>query len=381
MNSNPTQRSAHGCLTKFVKNQLRILLALSLTVGLSACGTKSATVSDAPESGVEASKTDATKSEMETAEPNATTSEAASKTFATEALNRKLEQASLTVGSGGDANSSLFDYKIGAGDILELAVFQVEELSRRVRVNGRGMIMLPLLGEVRANAKTTAELEADLAQQLGDKYLQNPQVSVFVSEYRSQQITVMGAVNQPMVHNVQQPRTLLEVLSMSGGLTTEASKQIHVKTSRVDSNGAPVRESFVIDLLQMIDSGDAKANMVLQSGDTVFVPQAGVVFVEGYVTRPGAYPMNGPVNVLKAMALAGGVLDVADQKSVQVLRQDSGGSTEVIDVDLESIRTEGATDIALEDGDIVVVQADGIKKTWSGFWRGVSGIFGFSKGL
>ena len=295
--------------------------------------------------------------------------------FSTDKLNRRLSEVSVK------NTSVLTDYQIGAGDILELAVFQVAELSRRVRVNGRGKIMLPLLGEIQASGKSAAELEAELAQLLGEKYLQNPQVSVFVSEYRSQQITVIGAVNQPSVHNVQRPHTLLEILSMSGGLTTEASKQIHVKTTRYDDEGKLIQESFVIDLIRAIDSGQASANMVLHSGDTVFVPQAGVVFVEGYVTKPGAYPMSGTVNVLKAVALAGGLLDVADQESVQVLRQDPGGKTEVIEVDLQSIRASVTTDISLEDGDIVVVQADGVKKTWSGFWRGVTGIFGFSKGL
>jgi len=353
-----TEVRSNFCL----KRRLLLTLVLSAAlVSLSACAKRS------PQTSATQTTANTTSVEKE--------AEQSRSDFSAQTLNRRLQEVS--VGS----STALSDYTIGPGDILELAVFQVDELSRRVRVNGRGKIMLPLLGEIQAAGNSAAEMETELAVLLGEKYLQNPQVSVFVSEYRSQQITVMGAVNQPMVHSVQQPRTLLEVLSMSGGLTSDASKQIHVRTSRLGENGKPYQENFVIDLLAMIDSGDAKANMVLQSGDTVFVPQAGVVFVEGYVNQPGAYPMNGTVNVLKAVALAGGVQDVADQKAVQVLRQDLAGSTKVMEIDLEAVRDNGTTDLALEDGDIVVVQANGVKKTWSGFWKGLTGIFGIGYGL
>jgi len=353
--------------------RLLLVVLVSVTlVSVSACGWKQARVVGDEDSSAATNSSQAGQSPGANGEYGV---QQGKSEFSAETLNRRLQEVSV------GTNAALYDYTIGPGDILELAVFQVDELSRRVRVNGRGKIMLPLLGEIQAAGKSAAEIESELAQLLGARYLQNPQVSVFVSEYRSQQITVMGAVNQPMVHSVQQPRTLLEVISMSGGLTSSASKQIHVKTNRLGEGGKPYQENFVVDLLAMIDSGDVSSNMVLQSGDTVFVPQAGVVFVEGYVKKPGAYAMNGKVNVLKAVALAGGIQDIANQKAVQVLRQDLAGATSVIEVDLESVRDNGTTDLALEDGDIVVVQANGIKKTWSGFWKGLSGIFGVGYGL
>jgi len=127
-------------------------------------------------------------------------------------------------------------YYLGSGDVIELTVFQVEELNTKVRVNGRGEVILPLLGSVNVEDKSISEVEEIVKEKLQADFLQNPQVSIFISEYRSQQITVMGAVKEPNVYSIRQSRSIFEMLSLAGGLTEVASDKIRVKTVQLDSN-------------------------------------------------------------------------------------------------------------------------------------------------
>ncbi len=295
----------------------------------------------------------------------------------TESLNMQLAAAA---GRQSASPAALEEYRVGPGDVLEIAVFQVEELNLKVRVNGRGTVIVPLLGEVGVGDRTTAEVEEMVAAELGERYLHDPQVSVFVAEYRSRQITVMGSVKEPAVHSVQRPHTVLELLSMSGGLNEKAGYRIHVQTAMLDADsGRPEPRNLVIDLKSLLESGDAAYNLVLRGGDSVYVPQAGVVFVEGAVRKPGAYQMQGETNVLKAIAMAGGSEYEAKEGSIQVFR--SSEDDAVIEVDLKAVRAKQVPDVLLQDGDIVVVGSNILKQGFAGFWRGITGLFSFQKGL
>jgi polysaccharide export outer membrane protein len=273
------------------------------------------------------------------------------------------------------------EYRVGPGDILEVAVFQVDELNRKVRVSGSGSIILPLLGEIHVGGMTAAEIEAELARELGAKYLRNPQVSVFVAEYRSQQITVMGAVQKPGVFSVYRPRSLMEMLSEAGGLSEEAGRKVYVQAVAPDpQTGKPTQQSLVVDLREVLESGDPRYNIVLHGGDSVHVPKAGVVFVEGAVRKPGAYQMKGDTSVLKAVAMAGGTMFEAEEGDIQVFRP-GAGQDQVITVDLKAVRDQTTRDISLQDGDIIVVRSSALKAGFAGFWRGFTGIFSFGKSL
>jgi polysaccharide export outer membrane protein len=184
------------------------------------------------------------------------------------------------------------DYRIGPGDLLQIAVFQVEELNRTVRVRSDGAISLPLLGSVRVVGATSSELEEQLAARLREQYLQDPQVSVFVEEYRSHPVTVLGQVNQPGIYYLRGRRTLLEVLSEAGGLTEEAGRTVHLRrrTWNEDAREAGF-ELVVVDLAALLESDAPDSEFVLRDHDAVHVPKAGFVFVEGAVKEPGAYPL------------------------------------------------------------------------------------------
>src|SRR4030043_1786992 len=110
------------------------------------------------------------------------------------------------------------DYKIGPEDLLEISVFEEEKLNKTVRVSSQGNINLPLLGILRVKGLTANELEREIRDLLAEKYLQDPNVNVFIKEYRSQRISVIGAVEKPGVFEVTGQKTILDILAMAGGL-------------------------------------------------------------------------------------------------------------------------------------------------------------------
>lgn len=117
------------------------------------------------------------------------------------------------------------DYRIGPLDLLEITVFQVDDLSRKVRVNSSGQISLPLVGAITAGGKTVAELERDIAAALAKDHLRDPQVTVFVEEFTSQRVTVEGAVNKPGIFPITGRTTLLQAIALSEGFSDLADEQ------------------------------------------------------------------------------------------------------------------------------------------------------------
>ncbi len=300
-----------------------------------------------------------------------------------ETLNRDLALALASQSATSNTPQTAFDYQVGPGDILDVAVFQVEELNRKVRVNGTGQIMIPLLGTVYVQGKTTTEVEELLKKQLGEKYLQNPQVSVFVEEYRSQQVSVLGAVKEPGIYEIRKPLTLIEMLSKAGGLNPAEGKpgsKVYVRTVTKDpETNILVPQNLVIDLRTLLSTADPRLNVVLRGGDSIHVPKAGFVFVEGAVKKPGAYPIYGEANVLKVITMAGGTLFEATEGAIEIFREDANGQ-QVIKVDLKGVRDRRAEDAQLQDGDIVLVRSNAFKKGAATVWRGFSGIFSIGFG-
>jgi polysaccharide export outer membrane protein len=155
-------------------------------------------------------------------------------------------------------------YKIGAQDILDVSVFKVPELSKSVQVADIGTINLPLVGEVPVSGKTAQEVERDLTSRLGAKYLQNPQVTVYVKEHNSQSMTVEGAVKKPGVYPIKGKTSLLQSLALAGGLEPSSDSTVLV-FRYADGNRTAAR--FEVDSIR---SGQAE-DPVLQGGDVVVV--------------------------------------------------------------------------------------------------------------
>ena len=137
------------------------------------------------------------------------------------------------------------DYRIGAEDLLEIQVFGVDQLSRAVRVNSRGLVTLPLIGAIEVAGMTAQEAESAIAARLAENFLQNPQVSLFIKEYTSQRVTIEGAVNKPGIYPLRGQTTLLRSLAVAGGQAS-LSDMNEVLLFRDDGHGK--RETLVYDI-------------------------------------------------------------------------------------------------------------------------------------
>jgi polysaccharide export outer membrane protein len=161
-------------------------------------------------------------------------------------------------------------YKIGPQDVLEISVFKVPDLNRKVQVANSGSVNLPLVGEVQAAGKTAQEMERDLTAKLGAKYLQNPQVTVYIKEYNSQRVTVEGSVKKPGIYPLRGKTSLLQSIAMAGGLDETASSDDLVIVRTLNGK----RSAAKFDLSK-IRTGKLK-DPVIKPGDLVMVSSSGV---------------------------------------------------------------------------------------------------------
>lgn len=283
-------------------------------------------------------------------------------------LNEQLLTAAVESSSGGV-------YRVGPEDQIQVDFFGVPDLSREYRVDGRGEIVMPLVGSVPVSGLTLDEVERVVAQRFGESYLRSPQVSAQITEFRSQQFTIVGAVQNPRVYSVSRQTTLIEALAMAGGMTDRAGDIIYL-TDRVrdPDTGAMQTRTLIVSIDEMMRDV-AEHNVALGESALINVPRGGTVFVEGAVHRPGAVNLRGETTVLKALAEAGGITREAVQSSVRVLRRDPDtGEWRHTDVDYRQIRDNPGEDISLRNGDVVVVDTSGFRAGWAGFVRNV-GVF------
>lgn len=178
-----------------------------------------------------------------------------------------LQKVALSLSSVSDPTSKA--YKIGPRDVLEVTVFKVPELSKVVQVSEAGTISYPLIGEVQAAGRTAREVEQDLTKSLGAKYLQNPQVSVFIKEYNSQRITVEGAVKKPGVYPIVGSMSLLQATATAGGFEDAASQTVLVFRQ---TNGK--RYAAKYDVASIREG--AMEDPQLQAGDVIIAPTSDV---------------------------------------------------------------------------------------------------------
>ncbi len=274
------------------------------------------------------------------------------------------------------------DYIIGPDDVLDVEVFEVEELKKTVRVSSQGYISLPLVGQIKAKGLTTSQIEQEIALRL-DKYLNDPLVSVYVKEYKAQRIGVIGAVDKPQVYIVTGQRYLLDMLSMAGGLTREAGTICYVlrplKThDGTDSKDAPRTETLVIALQELLEEGNLTLNIPVFNGDVINVPKGGVVFIDGAVKTPGAFPMRGKTTLVQAVAMAQGLTPEANPSEVRIYRENGKGERNVVTVDYEAIKDAQEPDVLLAENDIVIVPKHGVKNFFSGFINTIKGMIYFT---
>lgn len=246
-------------------------------------------------------------------------------------------------------------YRIGRQDLLEIDVFDVEELKQTVRVSDDGSITLPLLGRLAVAGLTKAELEGLIARLLDERYVRDPQVTVFVKEYESRKVAVSGAVKKPDTYEMLGDKTLLEMISIAGGLDKDLGKEIVI--FRQDEQGTTRR--IAVDLDRLVYDADPALNLPVFPGDIIYVPAVEKIriFVTGAVRSPNLYevPRAEPVTVLRAITLAGGTTDRAAERRVKIFRTGADGERQEIVVDLRKIKRGKAEDPVLERDDVILV--------------------------
>jgi polysaccharide export outer membrane protein len=246
------------------------------------------------------------------------------------------------------------EYQVGPGDMLEIAVFGNEDLSRTPTVQPNGTIALPLLGEVATAGLTVAEIRAKLTALLAKDFLVNPQVDVKIKEYQSQFVSVVGEVNNPGRKPLKGRTRLIDVLVESGGFRPTASGEVIItrmdgsfdggaRTLRLKLGSAPTPQDQV------------NLELPLRNGDLITASPKYFVTVEGEVNRPGRYPIENDLTVTGAVSTAGG-LSRFGSTDVKVRRVDpQSGQTRIIELDLKAVRKGKQEDPLLLPNDVVSI--------------------------
>jgi len=245
------------------------------------------------------------------------------------------------------------DYRIGAKDLLEIAVFELPEMKQTVRVSEDGSVTLTPLGKIEVAGLTAQELEKKLADILDQKYTKGAHVTVFIKEF--QKVSVLGAVGQPGQYELIGPMSLLQVIAQAGGLTAQAMNEIFIYRQSPDG-----QRSIISVSLRDLASGRQEFNFEVQPKDVISVPIDVMlnVFVYGEVKTPGVVPYlsSKKITLLQAIAQAGGPTEWAKKTRVLIKRKDRITGKEMeIRVNLKNMVNGKIADIMLEEGDVVIV--------------------------
>jgi len=327
------------------------------------------------------------------------------------------------------------DFPIGPGDVLEISIANVKEIhDRTVRVDGKGDILLPLVGSVHVAGLTEPQVSDHLANAL-HKYVYHPQINLLVKTYSSRVVGVMGSVRNPGLYVLNGPDdTIHDLIERAGGLADNASHEVLLSPAPpgaksaealaqeyADGAGAMTRHGNAAP--GIVNNADAQAsgritqtalevnrtpfaqppsasdfdaasayvveldgagvahkyvNLPLRPGDTLFVPPAGQVSVVGWVYHPSVIPVRHDLTALGAVSAAGGLMYAADPSSVKVLRHEPGDETKVIDVDLAAVQKGEAQDVALQANDIVQVSYSTVKIPGYALYYAAQGIVSFA---
>lgn len=244
--------------------------------------------------------------------------------------------------------------KFGPGDLLEVNVYNVPELTTRARISNAGDIYLPLIDYVHIEGLTQEEAQALIEKRLEDGgFVRNPHVTIFVSEASSQGVTIIGDVARPGIYPDVADRKLYTIISEAGGFTATASRKVAIlRRNRPD----PIR----IDLPRNL-TDDLSGNVEIYPGDTINIPRAPIIYVVGDVNRPSGLVIdNGQLTVLQALALAGGTNRTAKLGAARIIRKGPNGMTET-KLQIKKMLEAKAPDVALQADDILFIPVSGAK--------------------
>ncbi len=269
------------------------------------------------------------------------------------------------------------DYLIGPSNLLEIKVAQDAQLARTLRVDSRGEITLPLIGSLRAAGLTARQLELLIAERLEKDFINNPDVMVFIREFTSLKIVIQGNVTRPGIYTMTGKPTLLESISMAGGLNERADpanvKLVRAKLVR-QADAVEKAEIYNIEAIKTARQEDPR----LESGDNIFVEEATPIIIEGAVMRPGVIYPKSHTTLMQIISMAGGLRELGDGTSIKVYSPDGEGSKLQKTYNLDRIREGKDTDPVLKPGYVVVVEEAGGRALLYGVGRFFRSIIRFT---
>lgn len=224
------------------------------------------------------------------------------------------------------------DYILGPGDTIVISVYDNPDLETSARISEDGKITFPLLNEVIAANLSPRNLEEMVETSLVEGgFLKAPQVSVIVTDFRSQEVAILGEVNAPGKHFMQRSSTIIDLLAEAGGVKNDAADIIHVLSK---DNGETVKRSVDLDAFY---SGDTSQDIAIKAGDTVVVPRMKVFYVYGEVRSPGSYRLERDMTVMQALSVGGGITDRGTQRGIKIKRRDEQNKLVEVSVKLTDL--------------------------------------------
>lgn len=273
-----------------------------------------------------------------------------------------------------DRQGEKVSYIIGAGDLIAVHASNVPDLTdKSVRIDMNGYINLPMAGRVQAAGLTVEALEAAVAARL-KVYLEEPDVTISVTEYQSQPVSVIGEVAVPGVHQLQGRKTLVEILALAGGPRPGAGPTVRI-TRRLEYGRIPLPGATddstgkfsvaSLDLKPLVQASAPQTDIEILPYDIISVPKAELIYIAGDVTRSGPVPLQerSSMSIMEALSSTGGVTKTSDTKRGRILREVPGRKIrDQIPVDIEKITKGKSPDVELLAGDILVVPSSTSKK-------------------
>lgn len=236
------------------------------------------------------------------------------------------------------------EYRLGAGDVVRVNVYQNPDLTLETRITEAGVVSYPLLGTIRIGGQTVTAAEKLIADGLRNgNFVKQPQVTIVVLQVRGNQVSVLGQVNRPGRFPIEVAgMRMTDMLATAGGTSTTGADTVVLTGTR---DGRPYR--LEVDLPLLFSPGGRDKDVVVQDGDTIWVDRQPLVYIYGEVQRPGPMRMERGMTVMQALATGGGLTQRGTQKGLRVHRNTGDGKVQVI---------EPSLDDRVQDGDVVFVR-------------------------
>ena len=222
------------------------------------------------------------------------------------------------------------DYQLSPGDVVKITVYDHPDLTTEVRLNESGGTSFPLLGEIKLGGGTAQQAEAAIARGLEQGgFIKNAQVNLIVSQFRGQQVNVLGQVSRPGRYPIEQASSLADILAQAGGVGSGGADQI-VLIRRHDGKD----ERQTIDTLELFLDGKLGKDREVAGGDVIYVPRYPQIYIYGEVQRPGAFRLERNMSVVQALSVGGGLTQRGTQRGIRVIRRGQDGQTQTLEVAL-----------------------------------------------